>query len=672
MTRTPRILVVDDQPANLALVKKVLAPAGFEVVEARSGAEALALAQETAPDLILLDIHLPDMHGLDVLRRLREAAWGAGVPVVAMSALASPEDQRLWLEAGCVGTVEKPITVKTFVQEISRWLPGAPRSAASPDGEERREDGKKNRLGEILVANLLITPQQLDAAVRAQATSGKRLGQILVEQGALSEDDIAWALSNELGYPYVFLTPDILDAEAVHLLSAAFLQERRILPILKFGQEMTLAMVDPTDQGTVDEVVERTGLQVKRALALASNIEEMQHRFFARRPGVATRVAAPGRPATTEAQYLQFHLVQALQQGASEVHFDPSGDSQARVRYRLHGVLVDRPAQAADLHAAVLRHLREFTGAGEEPVATGSTSLKVGGVDILLQAMFLPTVAGQAATLTLFPRHTDAPDLASLGVSEEAVRPFRHALEGTRGTLVVGCGDRWLRSTLLHALIPARAPQKIWALETLPIYRRPTLNQTILGSPGDAPVHLRVAVEAGADMLVLDDASRSDSLVAACEVGRTRLVLAGHPQDDVAGLMSEILDAVGPALVASTLRGILVARAVRLLCPTCKQPAPDNAGAPGGRRTFVPAGCEACGFTAFRGQRLLIDVWIADADVRLLLRSGRRAEVFECIAQAGSPMRQQGLALAEDGLTSMDELARVVEEVAWTSQTSSS
>ncbi|MGH2371926.1 MAG: response regulator, partial [bacterium] len=77
--RQPRILAVDDQPANLLLVTRVLEPAGFLVLEARSGAETLAIAQESMPDLILLDMHLPDMHGLEVLRRLRESTWGAGL-----------------------------------------------------------------------------------------------------------------------------------------------------------------------------------------------------------------------------------------------------------------------------------------------------------------------------------------------------------------------------------------------------------------------------------------------------------------------------------------------------------------------------------------------------------------------------------------------------------------
>ncbi|MGH9024445.1 MAG: response regulator, partial [Acidimicrobiia bacterium] len=344
---------MDDQPANLVLVRDVLEPAGFQVSEARSGTAALALAQESAPDLILLDMHLPDMHGLDVLRRLRESSWGVGLRVVAMSAMRSDEDTTLWLEAGCVASIEKPIDVRTFVKTVSQWLPGA---AESPS--DGRDDGERprDRLGDILVANMFITEEQLKNALKARAESGKRLGQILIERGHVSEDDMAWALSNQLGYPYVYLTRDIIDDAAAHLLPDAFLRERRVFPILRFDQEVTLAMADPTDQRTVDDVAGRTGLRVKRALALGSNIEEMLDRLFSPQD-------ARSRPsAAREVQHLQFHLVQAVQQNVAEIHFDPSTDGHARVRYRLQGVLVDRAVQPADLHTAILAHLRDLTG----------------------------------------------------------------------------------------------------------------------------------------------------------------------------------------------------------------------------------------------------------------------------------------------------------------------
>lgn len=647
-----RILAVDDQPANLRLLREVLAPNGYDIVEARSGAEALVVAKESSPDLILLDMHLPDMHGLEVLRRLREAPWGAGLRVVAMSALASAEDEALWFQAGCIGTIEKPIAIKTFVAEISQWLSetGAPR-APKMDGRAPGRD----KLGEALVGYGLITPGQLETALATQAKTGQRLAQILVEQRAASEDDIAWALSHKLGYPYVFLRSDIVDEEVVRLLPEAFLRERSVLPILKFGQELTLVMADPTDQRTVDEVVSRTGLHVKRALAPISKIGAVLDSLGSQANGGGRRAA------TTEVQSLQFHLVQALQQGVSEIHFEPAIEGPARVRYRLEGVLVDRPGQPADLHAALLQHLRTLVGVGDTPLGTAAAPVTVGDVDLCLVATFLPTLAGPMATLTFYPRRADVPDLAPLGVGADGIGSLRRALDAGRGVVLVGCADGWLRSTVLHTLLPATPGAKICALETLPMYHRPTLNQTLVRSPAEAAAHLEEAQRAGADLIVIDDVSRVEAARAVCDGGRSRLILAGHPLDDVGDLLIQIREAAGPALSASVLCGILAVRPIRLLCPKCKQAQSASGPSSTQRRYFTPQGCEACGFTGYRGRRVLTAVWMPDPEVRRLLRSDQAAETLEHVAAAAAArIREQGQALVDDGLTSPDELARVV------------
>jgi CheY-like chemotaxis protein len=658
MRRHPRILAVDDQPANLALLRRVLEPAGFEVREARSGAEALAVVQETAPDLVLLDMHLPDMHGLDVLKRLRESSKGAAVRVAAMSALAGPDDREAWMHAGFIGVVEKPIVVKAFTQEIRGWLPGS-KTVEPPEPASAEPVG--DRLGDLLVASLLITEEQLAHAVRAQRRSSRRLGQILVEEGVLSEDDLAWALSHQLGYPYVFLTSDIVDPEAVRLLPEAFVRERRVLPILTFGDEMTLAMADPTDQHTVDAVVERTGLRVKRALALGSNIDEMLNRFFSGRRAPArsdTRGAA-----ATEAQYLQFHLVQALQQGGTEVHFDPAGEGQARVRYRLQGELVDRPAQSVDLHAAIVRHLRELSGAGEAPAASAARTMTVGAHDIVFSATFVATLQGESVVVTLHPQISDAPDLAGLGLPGEIVTAARRALAAASGLVVVGCPDRWLRATLLHGLIPSDQKGKVWALETLPVYRRPTFNQTVVPPQADLTPHLRIAALAGADLVVADDVTRREVLSAAVAASRVRLVLVGHAAGDVATVLHDVVEVAGAA--AAALRLILVVRPIRLLCLNCRRPVEAGPGP----RVFQPTGCETCGFTGFRGRRVLADIWTADAETARDLRTGRLSDVLRRLDVPTRPMRVQAEALFAEGLVSSDEVTRVLDGTPWTSPT---
>src|SRR5438445_2413443 len=573
--KPPRILIVDDQPMNVLLAQRVLVPAGFEVRVARSGGEALAVAQESQPDLILLDMHLPDMHGLEVLRRMLESPWGGHLLVLAMSAHATAEDEALWRHAGCAGTIEKPIDVTTFTKEISRWLAGAGREirlspGTAGDGQEAQpspgaQEKKADKFWEVLVANRLVTPEQRARAMTAQAATGMRIGQILVEQERVSEDDVAWAFGHQLGYPYIYPTPDIIDPGVARLLPEAFLREHRVLPILKSGREMTLAMADPTDQRTVDEVFIRTGLQVKRALALGSDIQQVLDDLFAR------EVAARERTAGPEVQYLQFHLAQALQQGATEIHFDPTVDAQARVRYRLHGVPVDRTGHPIEMHAAILHLLRDLTGLEYARIGTAVATFPLDGMEMRMVVTFLPTVAGPAASLRFYLPRTDVPTLAPLGLSSELVHPISEALQAARGIILVGCADPVLRSTILHALIPTVYRGKIWTLETIPAYRRATLNQTALDSAQEVQVYLRAAASAGSDLIMVDDVSGGDdALLATHEIARTQVVLAGHPHDGVVALLNELLDRVGPARVASTLHGVLVARGVRLLCPACQ------------------------------------------------------------------------------------------------------
>ena len=120
-----KILVVEDNDMNMQLVEFLLEEGGYDIVKATSGEEALALTRESngnAPDLILMDIHLPGMDGLSVVRAMKEDARTARIPILALTAHAMRGDRDRFLEAGCDGYISKPIDVKTFVASIERYL----------------------------------------------------------------------------------------------------------------------------------------------------------------------------------------------------------------------------------------------------------------------------------------------------------------------------------------------------------------------------------------------------------------------------------------------------------------------------------------------------------------------------------------------------------------------
>jgi two-component system, cell cycle response regulator DivK len=119
----PLVLIVDDNDKNLKLARDVLRAAGFETLEAASGAEALALAAEHLPDVILMDLRLPDMDGTDAARRIGEEARTARIPVVALSSL--PLDGDWFLAAGFAGYLEKPFIVRELPDRVRRYCTGA-------------------------------------------------------------------------------------------------------------------------------------------------------------------------------------------------------------------------------------------------------------------------------------------------------------------------------------------------------------------------------------------------------------------------------------------------------------------------------------------------------------------------------------------------------------------
>ena len=125
MSAGRKILVVEDNDMNMQLVEFLLEEGGYHIVKAASGEEALAITRDSengAPDLILMDIHLPGMDGLSVVRAMKTDQRTARIPILALTAHAMRGDKDRFLEAGCDGYISKPIDVKTFISAIEQYL----------------------------------------------------------------------------------------------------------------------------------------------------------------------------------------------------------------------------------------------------------------------------------------------------------------------------------------------------------------------------------------------------------------------------------------------------------------------------------------------------------------------------------------------------------------------
>ena len=117
-----KILIVEDNPQNMRLVEMTLRAGGYALLKATDGEEALDLANRKQPDLIVIDMQLPKISGIEVIKRLRQLPSFSHVPIIALTAYAMKGDREKFIEAGCDTYVSKPINTRELPEIVAKIL----------------------------------------------------------------------------------------------------------------------------------------------------------------------------------------------------------------------------------------------------------------------------------------------------------------------------------------------------------------------------------------------------------------------------------------------------------------------------------------------------------------------------------------------------------------------
>lgn len=453
-------------------------------------------------------------------------------------------------------------------------------------------------LGEILLRAGVVTREQLQHALTVQRREGRRVGEVLVQLGFATEDDVAWALSTQLGLPYVHLRPDLVDPEALKLLPVELQRSLGVLPLLVTGEEVAVAVADPTDAGLLAQVERWTGLRASPVVALASNIRQ-----------VLEQVARAAPPHTNGELALRLALSHAAQKDATHVYVEPLPGGSVRFRYRSPGgvLSLDGPRIPEEL----LRQVAERHG------QEGVLHLEVVLADRVMEAVLyvVPTRWGPALAGPLLPIPED-PLQDQVGLPEELWGSLEEGL-APGGAVVVVSPDFGLRRRLLTAAA-ARVAARWGGVVVLGragvgrpipgVIETPT--ETILGWQGARP-----------DSVVLDAGGRdlAGALLAAAWPGQKLVIgLGGYRTHHTRSLLA--------GSVLPPLRGVLAALALPSLCP-CAIPCH---GAPSGWPTadppirwFSARGCEACRHSGYSGQAVAYE-WDPQSGARVPMETTAR------------------------------------------------
>jgi type IV pilus assembly protein PilB len=322
------------------------------------------------------------------------------------------------------------------------------------------------KLGDILVDCRVVTQDQVDQALGEQRRTGKLFGEALLDLGHISEDDLGWALSNQLDIPYIDLKADMVDLGAVSLLGPTLMRRYRLLPLVRVGDALTVVVADPTNAEALNEVEEVTGLTVQSSIASPRRInavleevlgperkdESGDHLFNEiTRPYLGDDRNASDRPNPIGGIFSA-----ALRDNVREIHLEPSG-SLVRVRFRRGSKLEDQPPiQTIDFEAMILR-LRgnpdDPLHAGEQVQSWHSVMEFTTGL-LELSVTLLPAPGGTGMVLELRKGSQAPPSIDSMGLEPSETGLLRGLL-GSHGLIVVTGPDPLARHTAILALAGA-------------------------------------------------------------------------------------------------------------------------------------------------------------------------------------------------------------------------
>ncbi len=553
------------------------------------------------------------------------------------------------------------------------------------------------RIGEILVRRAVLSQDDLAGALTAQQeqASEKRIGQLLIEMGRVSEADVGKALAEQWGYPYVEeIASESVGTDLLQGLPIEFLRKHGILPFRKEQEAPALAIADPTDTMAVDSVINAIGSPCARTLCARTVIEAglSQYYYHAGDPAAQTELSTDERlqnvnPETYTEDLLDLSkgapiiklvnafLFQASQSRASDIHVEPY-EHEVKIRFRIDGVLYTRstfPKQYFAAMASRLKIMAKLNIAERRLPQDGRSRIKIGDRELDIRVSTIPTAWGERVVLRLLDESGARFGLEQLGFEPQTEKQFRGLISRPHGIiLLTGPTGSGKTTTLYGAITELNCDDRnIMTVEDPIEYRLVGVSQTqVMPKIGlTFAACLRHILRQDPDVIMIGEIRDLETARIAIQAALTgHLVFSTLHTNDAASAVTRLVDmGIEPYLVSSSLLGVMAQRLVRRVCPECRGKAPDKAiegtqrGADG---TVAADACPNCGGTGYHGRMGIFELLVLDDDLRELVLTDARAHP---IKQAGlkkgmCTLRDDGLQKVSREMTTAEEVFRVTQE----------
>ncbi len=548
-------------------------------------------------------------------------------------------------------------------------------------------------LGTMLLEEGLLTREQLDRAVAVQAETGTPLGRVLVDEGLVPEAELVKALARQIGIEYVDLTEITIDPAAAALVPEYLAQRYTVIPIGFEDDRLVVAMADPANVLAIDDLRAITGMDILPKVATRSDVEEAIKRLASFDDSVtdlaelaAERDAEDAALDNIEAavdeapvvKLMNTLITRGVNERASDIHVEP-GERDLRIRFRIDGVLhevMTTPGSIAKAMVSRLKIMADLNIAERRVPQDGRVSLKVAGRPVDLRVATLPSMYGEKVVIRILDKTDGIASLAELGYIDPGLSRYQASYNKPYGALLVTGPTGSGKTTTLYSTLAAlnKPSVNIITVEDPVEYRLGGVTQVQVNRKAGLlfSTALKSILRSDPDIVLVGEIRDAETAKIATEAALTgHLVLSTLHTNDAASSIGRLIDmGVEAYLVSSALDCVVGQRLARRLCDRCRVAVEAdqrlleelNWVDDPPEQLWKGEGCKACAMTGYRGRVAVSEVMVVTEEIQRMAVDRRPSDEIRkmAISQGMVPLREDGLAKMRSGLTSLEEVLRVV------------
>ncbi len=558
---------------------------------------------------------------------------------------------------------------------------------------------QKLRLGDILVQQSVITPEQLEAALRKQAGSGKKLGEVMVEANVTTEEAICQALSRQLGYKFINLNGLQIPEKVIALVKSDIVKKYTAIPLgvdEKNPNVLFVAMSDPMDMTCMDDFAIITNMQIMPVVATTRQIKlQIDHYYSSADVKNAADEYAREREKMLKGNdeeaadfsedvnsspivlLVKQMIEQAVRQRASDIHIEPM-ESQVRIRYRIDGALYERMTYNPSLLPAITSRIKIIGGmdiSEKRKPQDGRITQVVDGLEFDIRVSILPTVYGEKTVMRLTSKTGLTRAKSQLGFRPDELKQFDHILANPHGIILVTGPTGSGKSTTLYTALSElnKEDVNIITVEDPVEANIDGINQVHVNVKAELTfaAALRSILRQDPDIIMIGEIRDGETASIAVQASITgHLVVSTLHTNSTSGSIGRLIDmGIEPYLLADAVVGIIAQRLVRRLCPKCKKKVIANdeqkellcADANDVVEIYEPCGCNECDNTGFKGRIGVYEIMEITPKLKpYISRKASAEEIKEVALSEGmNTLRMSATKLVFEGITSISEMVRV-------------